>query len=131
MNTKIADPLSGSAISFETQKLGFGCWGPVDFRRAGSMAEPLRLIQELVVSAVAALAWHITGATILGSMMALLPLVHHALVYLSGGTLLKNMVRRSSSTLLQIRCLLVLPMSKQKKEALSRNITTGSGVIQM
>jgi hypothetical protein len=73
--------------------LVFGFWSLGDFRRAGSMAEPLRLTQELVVSAGAALAWYLTGTPILGSMLALLSLVHHALVYLSGETLLKHEVR--------------------------------------
>lgn len=80
-------------LSIFAPALVFGFWGLVDFRRAGPMAEPLRLIQELVVSAVAALAWYLSGATILGSMLALLSLIHHALVYLSGETLLKNKVR--------------------------------------
>ena len=80
-------------LSIFAPALVFGFWGLVDFRRAGSVAEPLRLTQELVISAVAALAWYLTGAPILGSMLALLSLVHHALVYLSGETLLKREVR--------------------------------------
>jgi hypothetical protein len=70
--------------------LGFGFWGLVDFRQAGSWAESLRLIQELLVSGLAALAWYIAGAHAWGWALALLSVVHHTLVYLLGGTLLKH-----------------------------------------
>jgi hypothetical protein len=36
--------------------VGFGFWGAVDFHQAGRFAEPLRLIQELAISALAAVA---------------------------------------------------------------------------
>jgi len=42
--------------------IGFGIWSLVDFRQAGSLAESLRLIQELVISGLAAFAWYVAGA---------------------------------------------------------------------
>jgi hypothetical protein len=70
--------------------IGFGFWGAVDFHQAGRLAEPLRLIQELVVSGLAALALYATGRHAVGVGLAGLSLVYHALVYLSGRTLLQR-----------------------------------------
>ncbi len=70
--------------------LGFGFWGLVDFRQAGRAAEPLRLVQELVVSGLAALAVWSAGQPILGLLLALLSIVCHALMYATGGRLLKT-----------------------------------------
>lgn len=70
--------------------VGFGAWGAVDFRRAGRYAEPLRLTQELLISGLAALAWYAAGEHALGWALAVLSLVHHALVYLLGQRLLKH-----------------------------------------
>jgi Protein of unknown function (DUF2568) len=69
--------------------VGFGFWGAVDFRRAGRLAEPLRLIQELAVSGVAAFALYAAGQQALGVVLGVLSIAYHALVYLSGGRLLK------------------------------------------
>ncbi len=41
--------------------LGFGVWGAVDFRQAGTLAEPLRLFEELIISGLAAVAWYTAG----------------------------------------------------------------------
>ncbi|NOH02728.1 MAG: YrdB family protein [Chloroflexi bacterium] len=68
----------------------FGFWGLVDFRNTGSLAEPLRLIQELVITGLAAVAWYVAGAQAWGWALGLLSIVHHILVYLFGGTLLKH-----------------------------------------
>lgn len=70
--------------------IGFGFWGLVDFRKVRSLAEPLRLIQELVLTGLAAFAWYSAGAQTWGWSLGLLSIVHHALVYLLGGTLLKH-----------------------------------------
>lgn len=70
--------------------IGFGFWGLVDFRNAGSLAEPLRLIQELVITGLAAYAWYSAGVQAWGWALGLLSIVHHALVYMLGGTLLKH-----------------------------------------
>ena len=70
--------------------LGFGFWGAVDFRQAGRLAEPLRLLQELAVSALAAVALYAAGQHLLGWALGLLSAAYHALVYLQGGRLLKH-----------------------------------------
>ena len=69
--------------------VGFGFWGTVDFHQAGRLAEPLRLMQELAVSGLAALALYVVGQRTLGLTLAALSVLYHALVYVSGGTLLK------------------------------------------
>ena len=70
--------------------IGFGFWGLVDFHKAGSWAEPLRLIEELVISGLAAVALYVAGAEALAWALGLVSIVHHVLVYLLGGTLLKH-----------------------------------------
>jgi Protein of unknown function (DUF2568) len=70
--------------------LGFGIWGSVDFHQAGRMAEPLRLIEELFISGLAAVALYVAGQPLLGWALGVLSIVYHVLVYLSGGRLLKT-----------------------------------------
>ena len=70
--------------------LGFGFWGAVDFHQAGRLAEPLRLLQELAISGLAAAAVYAAGQHLLGWVLGLLSAVYHALVYLQGGRLLKH-----------------------------------------
>ena len=70
--------------------IGFGFWGAIDFHQAGRMAEPLRLIEELVISWLAAFALFVVGQPALGWTLGLLSIVYHALVYISGGRLLKS-----------------------------------------
>jgi hypothetical protein len=70
--------------------IGFGIWGAIDFHQAGNIAEPLRLIEELIISGLAALALYVTGQHVLGWTLGLLSIVYHALVYISGGRLLKH-----------------------------------------
>ncbi len=69
--------------------VGFGVWGAVDFRGAGNHAETLRLIEELAISALAAVALAVAGSPLLGALLALLSIAHHALVYLLGQRLLE------------------------------------------
>jgi Protein of unknown function (DUF2568) len=85
------------ALGIAAPVVGFGLWGAVDFRRAGRLAEPLRLAQELVISGVAAIASYAAGAHALGIALAALSVVYHALVYLAGRTLLKPLPRTASS----------------------------------
>ena len=77
-------------LSVGAPLIGFGIWGLVDFRNAGAFAEPLRLIEELVISGLAALAWYIAGAQSMGWALGIISIVHHVLVYALGGTLLKR-----------------------------------------
>lgn len=77
-------------LSIGAPLIGFGFWGLVDFRNAGSLAEPLRLIEELIISGLAALAWYVAGAQSMGWMLGIISIVHHVLVYALGGALLKH-----------------------------------------
>jgi Protein of unknown function (DUF2568) len=70
--------------------LVFGFWGLVDFRWTGAMAERLRLGQELIISGLAAVALYAAGQHGLGWALGLISLIHHVLVYLLGGVLLKR-----------------------------------------
>jgi hypothetical protein len=69
--------------------LGFGFWGSVDFHQLGTMAEPARLVQELVVSGLAAVAFYVAGQHVLGWALAALSVVYHISVYSAGARLLK------------------------------------------
>lgn len=77
-------------LAIGTPLIGFGFWGLVDFRKAGSLAEPLRLMQELIVSGLAAFAWYAAGARSMGWMLGIISIVHHVLVYALGSRLLKR-----------------------------------------
>jgi hypothetical protein len=68
---------------------GFGLWGALDFRWAGRLAEPLRLVEELAISGVAAGAWYAAGQEELGVSLAVLSGGYHVLVYAIGERLLK------------------------------------------
>lgn len=70
--------------------VGFGFWGAVDFHQLGGLGEPARLIQELVVSGLAALAFYAAGQPVLAWSLAGLSLTYHALVYSTGARLLKT-----------------------------------------
>ena len=79
-----------AALTVAAPVIGFGIWGAVDFHRAGRWAEPLRLIEELVISGLAAFALYSAGQPALGIALGVLSIVYHALVYLSGARLLKQ-----------------------------------------
>jgi Protein of unknown function (DUF2568) len=67
--------------------VGFGFWGAVDFHRS-QRAEMLRLMQELVISGLAAAACYAAGRQALAIALATLSIVYHLLVYASGARLL-------------------------------------------
>lgn len=70
--------------------LAFGFWGLVDFHQFHKHGEKLRLIQELVLTALACVAFYLTGSYLTALMLASLSIVHHALIYLTGDRLLKD-----------------------------------------
>lgn len=70
--------------------LGFGFWGLVDFRQAGTISEPLRLTQELVISGLAAVGLYAAGQPGLGLALIAISLLHHGLVYALGERLIKQ-----------------------------------------
>jgi hypothetical protein len=76
------------ALMLLAPALGFGTWGAVDFRHAGRLAEPLRLIEELVISGVAAGLLYVVGQRSLAVLLAALTAVYHASVYVTGNRLL-------------------------------------------
>ena len=84
-------------LAIATPLVGFGFWGAVDFHQAGQAAESLRLVQELLLSWLAALALWNAGQPALGLMMALLSIVYHALIYSTGGRLLKSSLQARAS----------------------------------
>ena len=69
--------------------VGFGIWGAIDFRQAGRLAETLRLIEELVISGLAALAVYSSGLHAIGIAIAVLTVAYHAFVYVLGARLLE------------------------------------------
>ena len=78
------------ALAVGAPVLGFGFWGAVDFHQAGRAAEPLRLVQELVITGLVALAVWSAGQPLLGLLLAVLSVVYHGLVYATGGRLLRS-----------------------------------------
>ena len=84
----------GVLLAILAPAVGFGLWGGVDFHRAGRIAERLRLVQELVISGVAAAALIATGHTGQGWALLGLSLIYHALVYAAGERLLKPRATR-------------------------------------
>jgi Protein of unknown function (DUF2568) len=76
-------------LGISAPAVGFGFWGAVDFHQAGRLAEPLRLVQELAISLLAALAWYAAGGQVLGLSLGALSILYHALLYATGGRLLR------------------------------------------
>jgi Protein of unknown function (DUF2568) len=67
----------------------FGFWGLVDFRKMGVISEPLCLVQELVISGLAAWAFYTSGQHLLGWILGVISIIHHISIYLLGETLIK------------------------------------------
>jgi uncharacterized protein DUF2568 len=76
--------------------VGFGLWGAVDFHRSGH-GEILRLVQELLISGLAAAAWYAAGPHGLAIALATLSIVYHTFVFASGERLLKPRDTRAAS----------------------------------
>lgn len=85
------DAFSGKLIlCVLTPVLGFGFWGLVDFHQFGKISEYLRLFQELIISGIAAILIIIAGKQGLGITLALVSLIHHILIYITGERLLQH-----------------------------------------
>lgn len=67
----------------------FSFWSLFDFRGVVPNPEPYRLLQELALSGLAAIAWIAAGRRTLGWTLAITSIVHHILIYMLGGKLLK------------------------------------------
>lgn len=81
---------SGVLLAIGAPVVGFGFWGAVDFHQAGRAAEPIRLVQELVITGLAAAAFYVARAHVLGWILVLLSVAHHVLVYATGNRLLQH-----------------------------------------
>jgi Protein of unknown function (DUF2568) len=79
----------GVVLGIVAAGVGFGIWGAIDFRSAGAWAEPLRLVEELVISLAAAAALIAAGRPALGWALAALSVTYHVVVYALGGRLLE------------------------------------------
>ncbi len=78
------------ALAIGASVVGFGFWGLVDFHQAGRWSEPLRLVEELAISGLAAAAWYVAGRHALGWALGVVSIAYHGLVYAQGGRLLKR-----------------------------------------
>lgn len=81
-------PSSSALLAIATPVIGFGIWGAVDFHQLGRAAEPLRLVEELVLSGLAAVGLVVVGQHVLGVGLAVLTVGYHVLVYAQGSRLL-------------------------------------------
>lgn len=68
----------------------FGFWGFVDFRWMGRNAEVVRLIQELAITALVAVALIVAKEPAFGWLVVAISIGHHVLLYATGDSLLKN-----------------------------------------
>ena len=73
-----------------TPLIAFAFWGMVDFRNAGKLAELYRLLQELIISLLAAFALYKIGTVGFAIALAILSFIYHSLVYLNGERILKK-----------------------------------------
>lgn len=85
-----ASAIAKIVLSIGAPLLVFGFWGVFDFHNAGRWAEPLRLLQELVICGLAVILLYAIGQHALAWTLALISIVHHALVYVLGGSLLRS-----------------------------------------
>ena len=80
---------TGVTLAIAAPAVGFGTWGAVDFHQLNHLSEPLRLIEELVISGLAAAALYAAGQPVVGWTFGTLSVAYHALVYLQGDRLIK------------------------------------------
>jgi hypothetical protein len=79
--------------------VGFGIWGAIDFHQFSKYAEYFRLIQELMISLVAAWGLYVSGEVTFSWFLVILTIIYHLLVYLSGEKLLKNDRKQKSQAI--------------------------------
>jgi Protein of unknown function (DUF2568) len=84
------DSVAAKVLGVIAPTVGFGIWGAFDFRRTGRLGEPLRLAEELIISALAALALFVAGQHVLAWVLVCMSLLHHGLVYALGMRLLRD-----------------------------------------
>jgi Protein of unknown function (DUF2568) len=82
--------LSRTVLAIGVPAIGFGIWGAVDFHQLGRLAEPTRLVEELALSGLAAIALWMVDQRMLGVALGAVSVVHHLAVYATGERLLKH-----------------------------------------
>ncbi len=80
----------GIVLAVLAPAVGFGVWGAVDFHQAGQLAEPLRLVQELLISGLATWALLAVDQPLWAWTLLAVSVVYHALVYAVGERLLHS-----------------------------------------
>ena len=78
----------GIVLAVLAPGVGFGIWGAVDFHGTGKYAEPLRLLEELVISGLAAFGLMAVGQPGWGWALLALSVIYHSSVYVVGERLL-------------------------------------------
>lgn len=81
--------VQSTLLSIGAPLLIFGFWSLFDFRKVVATPEPFRLVQELILSGIAAVAWYSAGQRSLGVALGMISIIHHVLVYVLGERLLK------------------------------------------
>jgi hypothetical protein len=76
-------------LSIVSPAIIFGFWGLFDFHNVRNFSEILRLIQELILSWIAAAALYFAGQHTFGWILSIISIIHHLVVYSIGDTLLK------------------------------------------
>lgn len=76
-------------LSISVPAIIFGFCSLVDFQKVKNYSEILRLIQELILSGIAAVSLYFAGQHTLGWILGLISIFHHVLVYVTGDTLIK------------------------------------------
>ncbi|WP_160036902.1 YrdB family protein [Paenibacillus sp. An7] len=76
-------------LSITAPLVMFSIWSLFDFRNVVSTPEPFRLVQEMFISLLAAVAWYISGHRMLGLALAIISIIHHIMVYALGYKLLQ------------------------------------------
>ncbi len=84
-----SSPATRAMLMIGAPAVGFGIWGVVDFHQLGRAGEGLRLIEELVISGLAAAGLYAVGQHGLGVGLAVLSVAYHVLVYAQGSRLLQ------------------------------------------
>ncbi len=88
----------GILLAILAPAIGFGLWGAVDFRQAGRFAEPLRLLEELVISGLAVWGLFAIDQPSWGWALLALSVVYHAAVYVVGERLLRPSMPPASTS---------------------------------
>jgi hypothetical protein len=82
-----SSPLVRVVLAISAPVIVFGFWATVDFRWLGRSAEAMRLVQELAVAALVAVALFAVGSPVLGWSLAAVSVSHHVFARLAADRL--------------------------------------------